>query len=230
MKLKFPNVFDYFKASKEAITDFSKERKHTKQLKSKTIIVQETGIAEIEPSYTDESSMYLINPNSYSLALDLHPIYLNGEKFFIQSKNDHNTLNIKEISEIMNDVKYKADLFLTLNKQEKEQLLKLLNESDFGKSIIEKFKNPEIVFRLHIDNIKCTINPHFFANKFSYSFVIQAFKVISTKILTFLEDTVSRKLWIASIIIAILFGIILGSIFGGFIIGVLSGFLFFMIK
>jgi hypothetical protein len=229
-KFNFPNPFDYFKAGQEAIKDFSKEKKKSKETKSQTIIVENNGYAELENSYTDESSGYLINPSSFNLAMDLHPIYLNGEKYFIQSKNDHETCNINKIAEIMADVKYKCDLFITLTDTEKIELYDLINNSTFKTNLIEKFKDQKIISRIRVENISCTINPNFFSNKFSYSFTIQAFKVIQTKILTFLEDNITRKLFIAAIIISILIGIIIGVAFGSVITAFLSGFLFYMIK
>lgn len=228
MKNPFSGIFNIknlFKSVQEPIIDFRKSRKYERKLKCTALVLNEIGLAEPFNAITDESSGFLIIPELMRMCLDVHPFYINGEKYVICPEKYHNTANIYQLSGLANALDYECDIFIDLSQQEQKEIIDIINNSKLSYEIFSKLHKPITALKIHVKNIKGTLNLNLFNNDFSSDFAHFSFKVTTSKILTFLEDSITRKVFILSLILSmglgILIGIFLGSIGTTFITSII---------
>jgi hypothetical protein len=162
--------------------------------------------------------------------LDVHAFYLNGEKVVICPDSYHNTADFLQLKGLANALDYEADIFWDLTQEEQIKLMELLQNSQFGMPLMEKLKKPVNALRFHVKGIKGTLKLDAFNNSFGSEFSHGSYRVTSSKILTFLEDTITRKIFLLSMVVAVGVGIGIGAFFGTTITTFIIGIIFMILK
>jgi len=179
--------------------EYRKTRKYTHSLSCNVILIYPNSLAETYQGLTDESNSLLIIPVLLRVYRNLHPIYINGIKTFHVSSNYHGTLEIDKLVKVADSIKenFRIDLRYT---EKLRRFLKL--RWDFDNDIIS----------MDVKNANGTIDMHLFDNDFSSDFSGQAYKIIQTKSLAFLEET-PRRVFILSCVISAFIGMGIGAFF-----------------
>lgn len=179
--------------------EYRKTRKYTHSLTCNVILIYPNSLAETYQGLTDESNSLLVIPVLLRVYKNLNPVYIDGQKTFFVSSNYHGTLNIEKLGNVANAIKenFRIDLKYT---EKLRRFLKL--RWDFDNDIIS----------MDLKDVNGTIDMHLFDNDFSSDFSGQAFKIIQTKSLAFLEET-PRRVFILSCVISALIGMGIGAFF-----------------
>jgi hypothetical protein len=177
--------------------EFRKSRKYEHNLSCDVILIYPNSLAEKYQGLTDESNALLIIPLLLRAYRELHPIFIEGRKTFFVSSEYHATIDIIKLIKVAESISenFRIDMRYT------EKLRKFLRlRWDYDNDIIS----------LNVKNVNGTIDMHLFDNKFSADFSSQAYKIIQTKSLAFLEET-SKRVFILSCVISAGIGMAIGA-------------------
>ena len=199
MKFPMPDIWETGRAVKLSFFEFKATRKYKHSLEVDCLYVDENSIGTPYQGMTDEASSFLYVPLLQRVWRNLHPIHIDGRKrFFILSSRNRNTINIPEIAK-------RADLITQAFKA------KMTVNQMMGEFLKYKWQYADNVIAFEVENCPTTINPTAMDTELDADFTADAFRILQTKNLTFLEDTPRRTLML-SMAIAGLLGMLMGGV------------------
>jgi len=183
----------------KTFTEFRKTRKYEHSLECDVILIYPNSLAEKYKGLTDESNSLLVIPLLLRVYQNLHPVFIEGVKTFFVSSQYHATIDIEKVLSFSHAINenFKVDIKLT---EKLRRFLKL------------KWEYNNDVISIELKNVNSTIDFSLFNNNFSSDFSGQAYKIIQTKSLAFLEET-SKRVFILSCVVTGLIGICIGAFF-----------------
>lgn len=208
INLGFRNILDTFY---NIFFEFKKTRKYEHSLNCDVILIHSTGLAEKYSGLTDESNNILLVPLLLRIYSNLKPIYLEGKKTFYIRDKYHGTLNMIKLGEISESIKNNINVSYNISKE-------------FMRYLSYYWQYNSNCFNFKLKHISGTIDTSLYDNEFSSDFTAMSFKIIITKALAFLEET-PRRIFILSLIVALVFGMFIGTPLGMIIAGIIMYFI-----
>lgn len=198
---RFREVGEAFRIS---MGEMQKTRRFEHSQKVRVLMVKANGRGEWHEGKTDEGDRLLFIPLLMRVWHSPHKIAVSGEvrDIVLVHEDWHETLNLYEMGKIA--LSWSKNVLFTFNPSEKMRRL-----------MGYYWKYRDDVLKFEIKDVKSTIDPQIFKNKYSASFTRFAFNVLQTKAFAFMEEP-GHKTIIMIAVIAGLAGMLIGMV-GAFI-------------